>query len=470
MIPRVLRTAAGPARTNSRTASTQAVSVFDEVADFLPTLTPGARGAAPEAQVSTLSNGLRVATVDDGSHAASVGLFVEAGSRFETVKSTEGAAHLLRRSAFKSTNQRSELRLFRDLEDNGMVASASVDREHLVYRVDALRDSAIVALETVAESALDPYLPGYEIASTRNLVNLDIDEAQYDVQAVVSDMLHAAAFSGEEAPLGRSALAGRNHAASLDADALHAHRANTFAAGRATVVGTGVDHDAFVRAAESAFGGMASGSGASKAAASYTGGERRVRAVTDDAFLAVGFSTGGGWGSDQLYANLVLQVLLGGGISNNESRLVRDVANKHDAVRAASAFSAVYSDSGLVGAFGACHGSAAGDLTEAVCNTFKQAAGAAASTEELARAKNQLKATVASNLSTRGGVFSDLGTQILTTGSVASAAELFARVDAVSAKDVQGAAAALLSTKPSVAVFGDVSSMPAYNEVEAMLK
>lgn len=58
--------------------------------------------------------------------AAAIGLFVKAGSRFETVP---GTAHVLEYLAFNSTQNRSTLKLARDAENAGAVIAAKASRE-----------------------------------------------------------------------------------------------------------------------------------------------------------------------------------------------------------------------------------------------------------------------------------------------------------------------------------------------------
>ena len=88
----------------------------------------------------------------------------------------------------------------------------------------------------------------------------------------------------------------------------------------------------------------------------------------------------------------------------------------------------------------------------------------------MSRARNQLKATVAQNLSTRGGVFSDLGTQVLNTGGVQSSADLYAKIDSITAADIQGAAKVALASKPTVVSVGNIDNVPSFESIEAMLK
>lgn len=57
-------------------------------------------GRNPLVQITTLPNKIRVATEDSPGHFAGVGLFVDAGSRYETTENS-GVSHFLDRMAFK---------------------------------------------------------------------------------------------------------------------------------------------------------------------------------------------------------------------------------------------------------------------------------------------------------------------------------------------------------------------------------
>ena len=68
-----------------------------------------ATGPLPGAETTTLANGIKVTSQDAGGHVSSIGVYFAAGSRNETT-ATAGAAHVLHNMAFKSTEQRSDLR------------------------------------------------------------------------------------------------------------------------------------------------------------------------------------------------------------------------------------------------------------------------------------------------------------------------------------------------------------------------
>ena len=64
----------------------------------------------PETRVTEISNGVRVATENSGLPTCTVGLWIDAGSRYETPK-TNGVAHFLEHMAFKGTSKRSQMDL-----------------------------------------------------------------------------------------------------------------------------------------------------------------------------------------------------------------------------------------------------------------------------------------------------------------------------------------------------------------------
>lgn len=64
----------------------------------------------PETRVTELKNGMRVATEDSGQSTCTVGVWIDAGSRYEDEK-TNGIAHFLEHMAFKGTSKRSQVEL-----------------------------------------------------------------------------------------------------------------------------------------------------------------------------------------------------------------------------------------------------------------------------------------------------------------------------------------------------------------------
>ena len=88
----------GSIRAARRPFSAEAVSVFNELSDSVPTLAPGALGPSPAAEVTTLANGVSGFC---GYGAASMLEPLSRRLAYETA-ATRGASRVLKHSGFKS--------------------------------------------------------------------------------------------------------------------------------------------------------------------------------------------------------------------------------------------------------------------------------------------------------------------------------------------------------------------------------
>ncbi len=102
-------------------------------------------------QITTLSNGMRVATQDSYGQVATFAMFVDAGSMYEAdgsaaaaggASSELGACHFLETTAFKSTQSRSTADVLSLQSEHGIGCSAVFNREVLMFKVDTLRGKA----------------------------------------------------------------------------------------------------------------------------------------------------------------------------------------------------------------------------------------------------------------------------------------------------------------------------------------
>lgn len=96
------------------------------------------------------------------SPAASIGLYVDSGSIYESPVSS-GASHLLERMAFKSTTNRSHLRFVREVEAIGGNVGASASREQMGYTFDALKTYVPEMVELLVDSVRNPAFLDWEV-------------------------------------------------------------------------------------------------------------------------------------------------------------------------------------------------------------------------------------------------------------------------------------------------------------------
>lgn len=95
-------------------------------------------------QTTTLSSGLTVASLEvPGAQTATVGTWIDAGSRAEDAR-TNGAAHFLEHMAFKGTGRRSQRDLELEVENLGAHLNAYTSREQTVYYAKVRTSSLVI--------------------------------------------------------------------------------------------------------------------------------------------------------------------------------------------------------------------------------------------------------------------------------------------------------------------------------------
>merc|ERR1712013_925834 len=176
-----------------------------------------------------------------------------------------------------------------------------------------------------------------------------------------------------------------------------------------------------------------------------------------------------------LAAITVLQTVLGGGNATSSnigsgvtSRLSTQVVKQSPYVESCAAFNTSYSDTGLFGVYGVSHPDKAGDMCAAIAKALTGLTSVSA--EELAKAKTMLKGNLFRQLEDDAVLMQDMGTQLLTSGRFSSVADFVKAIDGVSEASTSAAAKKLLSSKPTVAAYGDTHSVPHLSAIEGMLK
>jgi len=379
---------------------------------------------------STKKNGPQVVSKETGSSETTVGVAVNAGSRF----GSKGEALLIKNAAFKGTAVRSDIKLARDIDAAGLSVRASGGREQVLFTASGMRGSAGACLAVVAEAALQPQLKGWHLAEVKkDSVAAELKASSKDAQALLVERIHAAAY-GEKSPLGRT------YFVDPTASALEAHVAAHFVAGNMTLVGAGIDHAELVASAEALFAGAAKGGAAAVPASPFVGGAADLDAASPLTHVAVALP-GAAAGSADYFTGLVLKELLG-----------------RAAGPACSAFSVSYGDSGLVGLYGCCEPSGAGGLAECMVGALKASADDAAVASAKLAVKTQLlvgaedSGCLAASLATLGGAFSGCG----------------ASVDGVTTAGVKAFAANALKANPAFASVGPSAMLPAHSALAKM--
>lgn len=452
----------------------------------LPTLKPASQLKAPQTEVCELPSGLRVISQETYGQAATLGIFIDAGSRFEDDDSV-GVSHVLEHLGFKSTKLRSHAQLVREFEDIGALTTSSCGREQIIYTIDLLRDNVEKGLELLADAILNVNLLPEELEGIKAIMRIQTEDLLENPPAMLQEFIHAAAY-GSDSSLGRPLQCPLDKIDALTVEKVKKFRDKHFVAQKMVLAGAGVDHARLVMLAEKLFANVPvapAGAGIGMPLRPetlepviYTGGLYPLpNPESEFSYAALAFPTGG-WHHEDLVPICVLHTLLGGGDSFSAggpgkgmySRLYTSVLNRFYWVESAFAFSSIHADVGLLGIYGACLPSHTSNLVALLCNQMLSVANRPVDAIELGRAKNQLKSSVLMNLESRMILYEDIGRQLLTYGERETPESVCAKIDQVTAADIQRVVKEAMQNPPSLVYSGDISQFPQYQQVVAGIK
>ncbi len=423
-------------------------------------------GVVDEAGVrlSRLANGLTVATESiPGIRTATVGVWVAAGSRHER-EDEHGLSHLIEHMAFKGTERRSARRIAEDVENVGGEINAATSTEFTSYSARVLAEDVGLAVDVLGDILTGSLFDPGELAREKNVILQEFASVEDSPDDVVTDAFMEVAFAGQA--IGRPILGRPETIERFDAGMIRAFMARQYGPDRMVLAAAGaIDHDRLVEAAEAALGGLKPVTPPGLEAASYGGGERRLRRKLEQANVVIGLP-GVSFRDPRYFATHMFAHALGGGLT---SRLWHEVRETRGLAYSIDAFHWPFTDCGL---FGIGAGTAAGDLAELVEVSIRMARETAATLQpdELARAKAQLKVAMLAALETPGGRIERAARQLLAWGRVIPPEETVAHVDAVTVDEVREAGRAALAGPPTLAAIGPIRALPPLGRIAADLR
>ncbi|XVF25066.1 hypothetical protein REPUB_Repub13aG0181600 [Reevesia pubescens] len=432
--------------------------------------------APSETKVKTLSNGVKIASEQLPTPAASIGLFVNCGSIYETPISS-GASHLLERMAFKSTTNRSHLRIVREVEAIGGNTSASASRECMVYTFDALKTYVPEMVELLIDCMRNPAFLDWEVNEELLKVKAELEEVSKNPERLILEAVHTTGYSGA---LAKPLLAPESALDRLDSSILEEFVTENYTGKRMVLAASGIEHEELLQIAEPLLSDLPAGSHLEEPKSVYVGGDFRRQADSLTTHFALAFEVPGGWNNEKDSVTLtVMQMLMGGGGSFSaggpgkgmHSRLYLRVLNEYQQIQSFSAFNSIFNNTGLFGIYGSTSSDFVAKAVDiAAEELILLAREGAVSRLMIKRAQQATKSAVLMNLESRMIVAEDIGRQILTYGERKSVQSFLKMVDEVTLHDISNMAEKIISSPLTMASYGDVLNVPSYESVSSKFR
>lgn len=448
--------------------------------------------SVPPTLQNSLGNGFRVASQVKPGETCTVGVWIDAGSRYET-KDNNGVAHFLEHMNFKGTGKRSRRDIEYGMEKMGAHLNAYTSREHTCYYVKCFKKDTADAVELLSDILLNSRRAEADIDAERRTILEEKEDVESRIDEVLMDHLHSGAFEGSGCGLtilGNPENIEKRINKKMVDDFVSSH----YTGPRMALVGAGaVDQAQLCDLAAKYFGNLPNTAARAPSATRYMGGEKReANELIPLTHMAVAFGTCGATNPDALKLRIIEQLL--GSYSRDKgeaaySCFTRNIVadfydphlgvyklgqfDDHNPIHSITSFWTPYSDAGLLGFYLIVEPGKPYSHNVETAATFGMREivriTQTLSDEEFERAKNQLKVQTLLGLDGTTNIADDIGRQVLTFGSRVPLATLFEQIDAVTKAQIISVANEYIYDKdPIVVAIGDLTQVPEYDVMRRM--
>lgn len=423
---------------------------------------------------------MRVATERTYGETATVGVWVDTGSRYETPQNN-GVAHYMEHLSFKGTRRRTRIGLEVEVENIGGHLNAYTSREMTVYYAKVFKDKVPQAMDILSDILLHSNYTAGAVEAERSTILREMKSIDEQMEEVIFDRLHETAYRGH--PLGMTILGPAENIRSITRQDIIDYVQTHYTAPRMVICATGnVDHNQLCQLTQQYFGQVPSlprgGRPYPNPPARFTGSEIRHNQSSgiEHAHIALSFEMPG-WKDPDSFPFMVIQTMMGAwdqlsaGGAHSLSPMVATVAS-NDLAKSIMPFNTQYTDTGLFGVYAVAHpeGGKAGRTTEAIVDEFMSMC-RDVDEERLEEAKNQLIMTLLSSLDGTTVLAEEIGRHMLVYGRRLPPAEMVARVAAVQKEDVLACARRFFLDKPfALAALGPIKDIPSYAQLQDRMK
>ncbi len=415
-------------------------------------------------EVSTLSNGLRVATDRiDSVETASLGAWVGVGTRHEPA-AVNGVAHMLEHMAFKGTKRRSAYAIAEEIEAVGGHLNAYTSRENTAFYARVLAEDVPLAVDIIGDILQASTFDQEELQRERAVVLQEIGQAADTPDDIIFDHFQETAYPGQA--LGRPVLGTSDIVGSFQRETLRDYMANHYGARNMVISAAGkVDHRQFVEMVEAHFGELAAGTSLDEERANYRGGDYRENRDLEQVHFLLGFRAVD-YHDPDYYTALLLSTLFGGGMS---SRLFQEIREKRGLVYSIYSFASAYRDDGVFGIYAGTGQEEAAEMVPVICDELLKLCDGV-SDEEVARAAAQLKASILMSRESSGSRCEQLAQQLLVYGRPVEAAEIVEKISAVDGAKIADLARRMIASAPTCATMGPVKQVMPLDHIVSRLR
>lgn len=403
-------------------------------------------------QRAVLSNGIPVVMEPMRNvRSVALGIWVCVGSRREAPEKN-GISHFLEHMFFKGTKRRTAEAIAVEIDSMGGEINAFTSKEGTTFYVKVIDETLGQGLDLLADIFLNSTLPVQEIEREKGVVLEEIKMVEDTPDDLVHDLFCKSIWGNQG--IGQPVLGRVKTVKSFTRDDLTGHVKRFYSARNVIISCAGnFKPDSLLTELESRLSAVKKGSpipGNSKPV--FNGAVECHTREQAEVHVCMGVE-GVAQSSQERYPALLLNTILGGGIS---SRLFQEIREKRGLVYSIYSFLSSYRDIGMWGMYAGASKKNVNEVISRSAQEFMRLP-ETITAEELERAKMQVKGSVVFGLESTTRRMQNLANQEIYYGKHFTPTEVMKAIDAVSLEETSALARKLVNKeKFSLTVLGPV--------------
>lgn len=396
-----------------------------------------------------LSNGLRVVLekIPTG-RSVSFGIWVKTGSRNETAEEN-GISHFIEHMLFKGTDRYTSKDIAEIFDGIGGNVNAFTTKEYTCFYAKVLDEHLPIAVDVLADMFFHSQFALEELEKERNVILEEI--AMYDdtPDDLVHDLLAKAAYG--QHPLGYTILGQESNLADLNPDSLRNYMKKHYSIANTVISVAGNYNDDILDLMERHFGGFSNPGSAQ----TYTMPEFHEELIfhskkTEQNHICLSLP-GCSLSDDRLYAMILLNNAIGGGMS---SRLFQEIREKRGLAYSVYSYHSAHADSGLFTIYTGTAPKQTEEVLKVSMEIMGEIIAEGMTDSELSKGKEQMKGSLILGLESTSSRMNRNGKNELMLGRHDTLDETIERIQSVEMEDVRSLIGELISRPFTMAMVG----------------
>jgi predicted Zn-dependent peptidase len=406
-------------------------------------------------EFKTLQNGIRVvAEKIDYLKSISIGVWVGNGSRHELAEEN-GISHFIEHMLFKGTNHRKAVEIARAIDDVGGQINAFTAREYTCFYTKTLDAHAPIAMDVLSDMLFESRLSAEDMDNERRVIFEEISLYEDSPEDLVYDLLSEAAWGNTS--MGRNILGTQQTLNNITPEIMRNYMRTHYTNKNMIISVSGNYDETFFDLLEQYFGGRDIGDNEIILPDAVYSPSNIIRTKDIEQVQLVAGFNGIDVMDENVYSLLVFNNVFGSGMS---SRLFQNIREKLGLVYSVCAGHSAYMNTGIFDISAGMNPDNVERVAELISKEVKRVKKEKLSSNEVARAKEQLKGSYILSYESTGARMQGAGRSMLLNKPILTQEEALEKIDNVTTDSVAAIIDKVLDTDTlSVAAVGPIENV-----------